>query len=163
MTRSSISSRKMKQQPDSREGAMKVARQVFTEFLEQRSLRKTPERFAILDEIYSREGHFDIRALYTFMNEKNYRVSRATLYNTIDLLTECRLVTRHKYGQRQTHYERTYRAGHHDHLIDTRTGRVIEFSDPRINDIIRSACEQHSFVPHHYTLYVYGEQQKPGE
>ncbi len=140
--------------------ARSVVKQVFTEYLVTHALRKTPERFAILDEIYSREGHLDIELLFNYMKNKNYRVSRATLYNTIELLIDCKLVTRHKFGRNQAQYEKTYRSGHHDHLIDTRSGRIIEFSDPRINDIIKSACEDNSFILHHYALYVYGEQEK---
>jgi Fur family transcriptional regulator, ferric uptake regulator len=144
----------------SADDARTVAKQLFTEYLVSRSLRKTPERFAILDEIYSRDGHFDIESLFGFMKNKNYRVSRATLYNTVDLLLDCKLITRHKFGRHQAQYEKTYRSGHHDHLIDTRSGKVIEFSDPRINEIIRSACEENSFALHHYALYVYGIQEK---
>jgi Fur family transcriptional regulator, ferric uptake regulator len=139
------------------EEARAVAKQIFTEYLGSRSMRKTPERFAILDEIYSREGHFDIDLLFNFMNDKHYRVSRATLYNTLELLMDCMLVVRHKFGRNQAQYEKTYQAGHHDHLIDTETGTLLEFQDPRINEIIKSACSENDFIPHHYSLYIFGK------
>ena len=138
-----------------KENVKATVRSILTNYLEQNSLRKTPERFAILDAVYDFDNHFTLEELSDKLNdEERFPVSRATLYNTLKLFLELRLVIRHRF-QGTTKYEACYDNDSHCHQICTVCGKVSEFKSQKINEAI-GAHHMKRFRMDGFSLYIYG-------
>ena len=127
------------------------------QYLAEKRLRKTPERFAILREIYQLEDHFDVDSLFERMKKKKHLISRATLYNTIEHLLACDLITRHQFGKNLAMFEKSYAYKQHDHLICHDCDKVMEFCDPRIQQIQTMMGKILNFEVTHHSLNLFGK------
>jgi len=137
-----------------KEVIIEEVKQLFSEYLITNRCRKTPERFAILEMIYRWDGHFDIDELYLAMEKSKFRVSRATIYNTLEILTQCKLVHKHQLGNSST-YEKSYRAEPHHHLVCLQCGKVSEYHFDGIRQLIEKT-KFPKFKQSQYALYIYG-------
>ena len=138
---------------------LEEVKKILDKHLEIKGLRKTPERYAIIKEIYSFDHHFDADELYSQMIKKKYRVSRATIYNTLDLLVSLELVTRHVFKDNLAKYEKSFGFMQHDHII-LDNDEIIEFCDPRIQSIKNTLEEMFDVKIKNHSLYFFGKKNK---
>lgn len=130
-------------------------RQILDGYLDMNGHRKTPERYAILDAVYGMDGHFTLDELGgKLRRDLRFPVSRATLYNTMRLFMELRLVIRHRF-QGSTKYEACYDGGSHCHQICTVCGKVTEFRSAEIDEAV-AAVHLKRFRKDGFSLYLYG-------
>lgn len=140
---------------ESKDSVLQAVESILNHYLETNKHRKTPERYAILRAVYTIDGHFTLDELGEKLAEEyKFPVSRATLYNTLNLFMELRLVIRHRF-QGSTKYEACYDDNNHSHQICTVCGRVTEVRAPEISEVI-DQIHLKRFRKDGYTLYIYG-------
>ena len=128
----------------------------FAGFLQDQGLKLTGERSALVREIFSTHYHFEADELLFRMKEKNVKISRATVYRTLELLVKSGLVRRVHLGEDHYHYEHVSGDSHHDHLVCTTCGGVIEFNDEPLEKRIAEICEKKKFRPTFHNLQLLG-------
>lgn len=131
-------------------------RERFLQFLRSRGQRVTRERLALFEEIFAQHKHIDAEELLAAMKSRGLKISRATVYRNLDLLVECGMVRKQRLGQDRFFYEHIHGGQHHDHLVCTVCGRVVEFVSPGIAALQGEICRAHGFVPTRHTLQISG-------
>ncbi len=132
------------------------AQKLFIQYLRENNLKVTQERLALLEEIFEAEEHLDADELLARMKAKKKKVSRATIYRTLDLLVQCGLVRKSRLGQEHYFYERVQPGKRHDHMVCTNCGTIIEFWDPQLDERQRQICRDHGFRPSFYSIQIQG-------
>ncbi len=134
-----------------------AAREVLTRYLKaDGKQRLTPERYAILDTILGIQGHFDAESLYYRLLTNGIKVSKATVYNTLDILQNAGLVSKYRFNDKTSRYEKAFGRPHHHHLICLQCGEIIEFVNEKLEAIQGDVCDENSFSPQSSTLQIFG-------
>jgi Fur family ferric uptake transcriptional regulator len=128
----------------------------FLQFLRSKGLRVTQERLRLFDEIFAQHKHIDAEELLATMKGRGLKISRATVYRNLDLLVDCGLVRKQRLGRDRFLYEHVHGGQHHDHLVCTECGRVVEFVSPGIVALQGEICRAHGFQPSRHTLQISG-------
>jgi Fur family ferric uptake transcriptional regulator len=134
-------------------------RRIFRDHLRRNGLRLTPERESILAEVYRIEGHFRPEDLVARLRSRGSRISRATVYRTLDLLVDTGLVRKETFRGGGAYYERAHEVqghGHHDHLFCTSCGAIFEFHDEEIEGLQKRVCSEFGFEPHSHSHQISG-------
>ena len=120
------------------------------------NLKVTKERVIILEEVMKRTDHFDADQFAADLSTKGVRVSRATVYRTLDILNDLKIVEKSTLGHKHQHYENMVDRAHHDHLVCTECDKVIEFLEPRIEELQEEVCKKHGFEIKDHSLQLFG-------
>jgi len=131
------------------------AAEQFRKFLKQGKNRITPERFEVLDAALEFSGHFGADDLFIQLKNLNSKVSRATVYNTLELLAQCELISKRNFGENISRYESNYKKQTHDHLICVDCGKIVEFSDPRLNKLPSEISEKLGYEIDSYSFNIF--------
>ncbi|MEO8167229.1 MAG: transcriptional repressor, partial [bacterium] len=119
-------------------------------------LRATPERFAVLDAVLQSQGHFDADGLFYRMISTGVKVSKATVYNTLELLQECGLVSKYRFAENTSRYEKAFGRPHHHHMICLSCGDILEFTNDRLEKIQEEVAANKNFKIQSTTIQIFG-------
>jgi Fur family ferric uptake transcriptional regulator len=127
----------------------------FTNYLTEKNLRKTEERYTILKEVCAFTGHFNILTLYHKITETSFHISKSTVYNTLGVLLDAGIVVSYQVDSKSIQYELKQYAETHLHLFCTKCGSIREIKSIPVKDLL-TAVKTPRFTPHFYSLYIYG-------
>lgn len=131
-------------------------KKIFREFMLKKGLKSTRQREVILEEFLRNSSHLSTEDLYLRIRKKHPNIGYATVYRTLKLFAECGIAEARQFGDGQTRYESSHLDEHHDHLICKECGTIIEFEDPRIEELQHQVAKEHGFSIQSHRLEIFG-------
>lgn len=129
---------------------------IFTDFLKRRNLTFTKQRERILDIFLKTESHLSVEELYDILKKHNADIGQTTVFRTLKLLSEAGIAREVEMGDKKIRYEHKFGHDHHDHLICTSCGKIIEAVDPNIEKFQHDLCKKFGFTAHKHSLKIFG-------
>lgn len=139
-----------------REHKFEEEKEIFREHIQKAGLRRTAQRDLILEIFLRTEEHLTSEDLYFLVHREDPTVGHTTVYRTLKLLTEAGLAREVRFGDNKTYYEHHFKHEHHDHMICTECGKVLEFFSPQIEDLQDQMADKFGFRPTHHSLRMWG-------
>src|SRR5262245_10515673 len=134
-----------------------AAREILTKHLRSTGKhRATNARYAVLDAVLESQGPFNAESLYYRMISNGVKISKATVYNTLDVLQECGIVSKYRFAENTSRYEKAVGRPHHHHMICLECGDIIEFVNDKLERIQQDVCQQQDFQPQSSSLQIFG-------
>ena len=135
---------------------MTEEQEIFLKHIQKQGLKRTAQRDLILDVFLRTEGHLSGEDLYQLVRKEDPTVGRTTIYRTLRLLTDSGLAREVRFGDGRAHYEHNYKHQHHDHMICSDCGRIIEFYSPELEAIQDAMAAKHKFELTSHLLRMIG-------
>lgn len=135
---------------------LQEALEIFRRYLRERSLPVTSQREQVAQVLFAAGGHLSVEDLEGLLRKRGLHVGKATIYRTLDLLAQSGMVHERDFGEGFRRYERVPGHPHHEHLICLRCGKVVEFSNERLEKMKELIAEEYGFQHRHHRLEIYG-------
>ena len=128
----------------------------FRNYLQDKGLKGTQQRDEVADLFLKADRHFSVEELYRRVQKSDPKIGYSTVYRTLKLLVEAGLATERQFGDGFTRFEPVHREEHHDHLICIKCGKIVEFKDDRIEELLNGVAGKHNFRVTDHKLELYG-------
>ena len=135
---------------------MSEEQEVFLKHIQKQGLKRTAQRDLILHVFLQTEGHVTGEDLYRLVRKRDPNVGQTTVYRTLRLLTDAGLAREVRFGDGRAHYEHQYKHQHHDHMICSECGKIIEFYSPELESIQDAMAAKHRFELTSHLLRMIG-------
>jgi Fur family transcriptional regulator, ferric uptake regulator len=128
----------------------------FRRYLREHALPVTTQREQVAEAVLASRGHLSVEEIEQRLRERGLHIGKATVYRTLDILARSGMITERDFGEGFRRYERVPGHPHHEHLICVRCGKVIEFTNERLERLKALVAEEYGFQHHHHRLDIYG-------